>query len=152
MKYIYCIIAAIPIVVYLLNFMGHAISNNPENWAFFGDYIGGVYSVVLTCVLTFLMYQLNKKDEYNRERLGIIKDLYSNIRKLENTNPIRIAEVNSFTNKIIDNELILPSNIFSKLVEFSDYYKSIVNNNNRDIQKESEIKKLLKEYYNEQRN
>nr|DAP58751.1 MAG TPA: hypothetical protein [Caudoviricetes sp.] len=152
MKYIYCIIAAIPIVVYLLNFMGHAISNNPENWAFFGDYIGGVYSVVLTCVLTFLMYQLNKKDEYNRERLCIIKDLYSNIRKFENTNPLRIAEVNSFTNKIIDNELILPSNIFEKLIEFSDYYKGIANNNNRDVQKESEIKKLLKEYYNEQRN
>lgn len=98
------------------------------------------------------MYQLNKKDEYNRERLCIIKDLYSNIRKFENTNPLRIAEVNSFTNKIIDNELILPSNIFEKLIEFSDYYKGIANNNNRDVQKESEIKKLLKEYYNEQRN
>lgn len=97
MKYIYCIIAAIPIVVYLLNFMGHSISNNPEQWAFFGDYIGGVYSVVLTCILTFLMYQLNKKDEYNRERLCIIKDLYSNIRKFENTNPLRIAEINNFT-------------------------------------------------------
>lgn len=78
--------------------------------------------------------------------------LYSNIRKFENTNPLRIAEVNSFTNKIIDNELILPSNIFEKLIEFSDYYKGIVNNNNRDVQKEAEIKKLLKEYYNEQRN
>lgn len=98
------------------------------------------------------MYQLNKKDEYNRERLCIIKDLYSNIRKFENTNPLRIADVNSFTNKIIDNELILPSNIFEKLIEFSDYYKGIVNNNNRDVQKEAEIKKLLKEYYNEQRN
>lgn len=93
-----------------------------------------------------------QKDEYNRERLCIIKDLYSNIRKFENTNPLRIAEINSFTNKIIDNELILPSNIFEKLIEFSDYYKGIVDNNNRDVRKEAEIKKLLKEYYNEQRN
>jgi hypothetical protein len=149
---IYCIIAAIPIAVYIINFGKSSISNDPEKWAFFGDYIGGVYSVVLTCVLTFLMYQLNKKDEYNRETLVIIKELYSDIRILEDKNPLQIEDVNRFTRKITENELILPSNIFEKLIDFSDYYKEIIDSNNRNIETETAIKTLLKEYYNEQRN
>ena len=67
MKYLYCIIASIPLITYILNFANYEISDDPENGHFFGDYIGGVYSVVLTCILTYLMYQLNKKMN-NKER------------------------------------------------------------------------------------
>lgn len=75
MKYLYCIIASIPLITYILNFANYKISDDPEKWAFFGDYIGGVYSVVLTCILTYLMYQLNKKDEQIKEKKIFAKSL-----------------------------------------------------------------------------
>lgn len=72
-KCVYICIALIPIVAYIFNFRNLSISKDPEKWAFFGDYIGGVYSVVLTCILTFLMYQLNKKDEALKEKKNLQK-------------------------------------------------------------------------------
>lgn len=77
MKYLYCIIASIPLITYILNFANYKISDDPEKWAFFGDYIGGVYSVVLTCILTYLMYQLNKKDEQRKENICKIITTYN---------------------------------------------------------------------------
>lgn len=34
MKYLYCIIASIPLITYILNFANYKISDDPEKWAF----------------------------------------------------------------------------------------------------------------------
>lgn len=88
MKYLYCIIASIPLITYILNFANYKISDDPEKWAFFGDYIGGVYSVVLTCILTYLMYQLNKKDEQIKKRKYLQNHYY--IQLMNSTNHLQI--------------------------------------------------------------
>lgn len=41
------IVFLLPILIYVLRFSGHRISNDPADWADFGDYLTGVYSPIL---------------------------------------------------------------------------------------------------------
>ncbi len=150
MKYLYYLIASIPIIAYILNFINSEISNDPEKWAFFGDYIGGVYSVVLTCLLTHLMYKLNKVNETNKEKKELIKNLHSKILEF-NLFPLTNQEdINKFLLLVYNSELILnDNNLFNKLISMYDYYLGLYNNTcSKDITKEEEIIIILKRTYN----
>lgn len=151
MKYIYCIIAMIPILAYILNFMGHKISNDPEKWAFFGDYIGGVYSVVLTCILTYLMYQLNKKDERNKEKKIFAKSLLHTVNEFnKSSSNLDVSKVDYFRNQIIDNEfLFVNESDFLRLIDIADYYLILCTDiSQRRPEKDIQIKSFLKDIYN----
>lgn len=151
MKYIYCLIAIIPILVYILNFNDHTISNDPEKWAFFGDYIGGVYSVVLTCILTFLMYQLNKKDEQDKEKKELAKSLLHTINEFnKSSSNLSIDKVDYFRNQIIDNEFLFRNESdFIELINIADYYLTLCSDiNQRNHEKDIQIKSFLKNIYN----
>lgn len=150
MKYLYYLIASIPIIAYILNFINSEISNDPEKWAFFGDYIGGVYSVVLTCLLTHLMYKLNKVNETNKGKKELIKNLHSKILEF-NLFPLTNQEdINKFLLLVYNSELILnDNNLFNKLISMYDYYLGLYNNTcSKDITKEEEIIIILKRTYN----
>lgn len=150
MKYIYCLIAIIPIIIYIVNFNSHTISDDPEKWAFFGDYIGGVYSVVLTCLITYLMYKLNKVDETNKEKKELIKSLYLKINEF-NLFPLNNQdEINKYLLLVYNSELVLDdNNLFNKLISMYDYYLGLCNNTcTKDFNKEEEIINILKKKYN----
>lgn len=129
--------------------MGHTISNDPEKWAFFGDYIGGVYSVVLTCLLTYWMYKLNKVDEINKEKKELIKNLYLKINEF-NLFPPNQDEINKYLLLVYNSELVLnDNNLFNKLISMHDYYLGLCNNTcTKDFYKETEIMNILKNKYN----
>ncbi len=48
-----------PVVVYTFHFWDYEISNNPADWANFGSYIGGVYSVITAIAAIFITYKIN---------------------------------------------------------------------------------------------
>lgn len=151
MKYLYCIIASIPLITYILNFTNYKISDDPEKWAFFGDYIGGVYSVVLTCILTYLMYQLNKKDEQIKEKKIFAKSLLHTINEFnKSSSNLDVDKVDSFRNQIIDNEFLFRNESdFSRLINIADYYLTLCSDiNQRNPEKDIQIKSFLKDIYN----
>lgn len=152
-KCVYICIALIPIVAYIFNFRNLSISKDPEKWAFFGDYIGGVYSVVLTCILTFLMYQLNKKDEALKEKKEFAKVTFQKINEFNSEiAKLDSDKVDEFRKFIIDNEFIISNeSVFRELIDIGDYYLSLCSDTcNRDFEKEKRVKLLLKEMYNGQ--
>ena len=51
-----------PIVVWMFQFGNCSISENPEDWGFFGDYIGGVYTVIVTFFAIHLTRYLQNRD------------------------------------------------------------------------------------------
>lgn len=146
----YFIAALCPLLFYIINFSNCKISNDPEHWAFFGDYIGGVYSVVLTCLLTALMYKLNKKDEELKEKRTFAKSLFEMVNKFHNsTSNLDSEEVDKFRTVIINNEFIINSDTFRDLIDIADYYLLLCTDiNNRNYNKENEIRHLLKTIYN----
>lgn len=147
----YFIAALCPLLFYIINFSNCEISNDPEHWAFFGDYIGGVYSVVLTCLLTALMYKLNKKDEELKEKRTLAKSLFEMVNKFHNsTSNLDSEEVDKFRTVIINNEFIINSeSTFRDLIDIADYYLLLCTDiNNRSYNKEKEIRHLLKAIYN----
>lgn len=148
MKYILlCIILIVPVVFYIVCFYNNSLSDNPADWGTFGDYIGGIYSVVLTIVLAYITYSLGKRDEDVRLQKQEIKKMYSIIKSLNSSN-VNIDKVNELTRLINDNELILPNKLYDKLIRISDYYKVVACNPAQiDVVLEDEIVFLLKRYY-----
>lgn len=68
--WVMAVVLCIPILCYIINFASYGVSGNVSDWAAFGDYIGGVYSVVLTIVLVYVSYSLNKKAKRERKTEG----------------------------------------------------------------------------------
>lgn len=146
------LILFLPILVYILQFGSYKWSDSPEDWAAFGDYAGGIYSGILATSITIAVYYFNKTETKKKERTEVAAPLYSQISKflyeLDREETVNISEVNQFTKSIISNKLLLPKELFDKLIEFSDYCKEVAANNNRVIEKEIQIEKELREYCN----
>ena len=58
------VILLLPIISYVFYFRNNPISNFPEDWGSFGDYIGGCYSIftaIMTIVITYYLHKQNSK-------------------------------------------------------------------------------------------
>ena len=138
------LIVLFPIAFYCYNFRRYSLSNNPEYWGFFGDYIGGVYSVVLTMALFYISYLLNKQEIGYRKLSNAVKEIYDLIPST-NSRKIDIKKINKL-NRLIDvYENVLPKNIYEDLINISNYYREIENDpSKRDKHREEDIKDALK--------
>lgn len=140
-----------PLILYVYNFGKYNISGDPEKWAFFGDYVGGVYSVVLAGIITYLTYKLNNIGETKKEKRELLKILYATISEF-NLFPLNNQEhLNDFLLQVYSSELTLnDKKLFRELISMYDYYLSLNNNTcEKDVQKEQNILNLLKAKYNE---
>lgn len=148
-KIVFLVLLFLPIGLYLCKFSGNDFSDNPADWGTFGDYIGGVYSVVLTVALVYVTYILNKKNEQNKEKLHAVKDIYTIISSIESDN-INIDDINILVKKIVANKLHLRESIYNKLIAMTDYYKQVALDKSLiDLEKEATLKNMIKDYYNE---
>lgn len=144
--FIICIILVlvVPILLYWYNFKEYTISTNPEHWGVFGDYIGGVYSVVLTIVLFYITYLLNKKESGFIKQSNAAKEIYNQISSI-NSYRINVSKVNQLKRLIDLYENILPQNIYDDLLSISDYYLEIKGHPELiDNNREDNVKKALK--------
>lgn len=148
------LIGIIPLLAYCCQFGGtdSHLSDDPEDWAFFGDYIGGVYSVILTCLLTYLTYFLQKRGTLSKSRKDVIRELFSQINALNSVEKPDVSAVNNFTKLVIDSEILFYNEKeYMILLVITDYYKAIITEE-RVPRIELEIKKKLISMYNEYNN
>lgn len=156
MKHIKQILLAVllllPLLVYIAKFGSYEWSDSPEDWASFGDYVGGLYSGVLATMLTVVIYWYNKKEKEERERKVVVNLIYPHLGeffyKFDTGGTPQIEDVNKFTKAVISNKIILPKNLFEDLIDFSDYCKDVVNGAVRDFSKEVEMENKLRKYCN----
>lgn len=118
------VVFIIPIGIYWLQFRTAEMSNDPEKWAQFGDYVGGVYSVLVTILAIYLARNLTLKDEVVSKRRDAIDEIFQQIAKIE-----QCADVNSKTNAVNKlmrlvhiHELLLPDSICVDIERLADYY------------------------------
>ncbi|GKV97295.1 hypothetical protein PEC301653_03410 [Pectobacterium carotovorum subsp. carotovorum] len=66
------VILAVPIILYVLNMSGEFSQKN-DDWGYFGSYIGGVYSVILSFLsLIAILYFNYESRKINKEQMSIL--------------------------------------------------------------------------------
>lgn len=137
-----------PIMVYCAHFWGYSISDEPADWASFGDYVGGVYSIIVTILVIFLTRSLDKKDEKQRNKANAAKELYDQITKIaENNNQNSISKL---VRDINQSELFLPEGLVNQLRSLYDSFQLAHDGNGAlDVDLKKRVLTRLKDIYNE---
>lgn len=125
------IILVLPIICYAIVFRHFSISNNPEDWGVFGDYIGGVYGGFFACIIMiFVIYlarSLSKEDEKRKKISQVAEDLYIQIKKVESCN-YNINSINKLRRDIDKNSLYI-KDIKNDLIDLCDNFHSLADQN-----------------------
>ena len=119
------IVLFVPIGIYYLFFRDCAISNNPNDWGVFGDYLGGiyggVYSVVVTILAIYLGRALAKKDSRKEKQKQAAETLLRQIKTIESNN-YNLHSIKKLKKEINLNELYI-SDLLDDLIALSDQFQ-----------------------------
>jgi hypothetical protein len=85
------IVLLLPILVYVLFFINHQFSHNPNDWGQFGGYIGGILTpiiaIITVLILGYLTYLVSKANTEEARKLFFLEQkitVYQNISILSN--------------------------------------------------------------------
>jgi len=136
-----------PVIVYVVKFRHYTISENPSDWADFGSYIGGIYTVVVTIFAIYLTRYLEKKDLERKKAKEAIGSIFEQISKIDYSN-VNMNLVKKLLRLINQNELYLPRYMYDKLLDLHDDYVVAKEEPHKfDLQKEKKTKQQLKSLY-----
>lgn len=115
-------LSLIPILAYLINFYDHVVSDKTENWAQFGDYVGGLVNPLIGIVnIAVVAYLALRVDEINNKLR--IEDINREKQLLETIHePVFNISMNHNNNGILSIKLKNDgdSSIFIKNIKFVD--------------------------------
>ena len=114
-------ILAIPLVIYIIHFRGFSISDNPSDWASFGDYIGGVYTVLVTFLAIYLTRHLENRDAERNKAKSAVGAIYEQIGKIDYRH-LNLNSVKKYLRLVKENELYIPAPLFDRLTDLYDDY------------------------------
>ena len=136
-----------PIVFYILQFWQLDISKDPNDWAVFGNYIGGIYSIFSSIVIFILGYKMTKVDEENNKRKKAVGLILEQIGKIKNSKN-KVESITKLQNLIISHRVFVSDNLFYKLRAYADnYLSSLKNEQELNISLEEEVTRGLKKIY-----
>lgn len=137
----------VPLGAYVANFRNFAISNDPADWGAFGDYVGGIYAVLVVVFAIYLTRHLEKRDiERNKARTAV-GTLYEQIAKID-YHHVDKRMVNRLLRLTKEYELYIPPYLFERLTELhDDYLEAKDSPDTFDIEKEEKVKEHLKKLY-----
>lgn len=140
------LIVLLPWVVYVIYFHNQTISTSTADWGSFGDYIGGVSSVITAFVVIYISRHLDRKDTYHDKMRSAISEIYDQLVKIDAAH-VDLRKNTKFLRLVDKNRLYLPESLYNDLVKLHDYYVSLQNNGNADPSFEDAIiKDLIKLY------
>ena len=110
-----------PVAVYVITFRQYSISEDPSDWADFGSYIGGIYTVVVTIFAVYLTRHLENRDLEKMKAKEAIGSIFEQISRIDSKN-VNMNMVNKLLRLINQNELYLPSYLYDRLLDLHDDY------------------------------
>lgn len=138
-----------PIAVWLIQFGNCSISDNAEDWGFFGDYIGGVYTVIVTFFAIHLTRYLQNRDIERNKAKSAYGSLYEQICKI-NYQQVDLLSVKRLLRLTNEYELYIPTDVYGKLTElYDDYVVAKDNPDTFQLEKEVQLKSRLKKLYDQ---
>lgn len=146
-KLVAVILLILPVVLYVMQFGKYKISDNPADWGVFGDYIGGVYTVLVTFFAIYLTRSLQKRDAEKNKAKAAVSVIYEQIGKID-YHHVDMRSANKLLRLTKENELYVPQYLFDKLTElYDDYVVAKDEPHKFNKQKELNVKKQLKQLY-----
>lgn len=140
------VIVSLPWLVYLGFFCGQTISTNTSDWGSFGDYIGGVSSVITAFVVIYISRHLDRKDTYHDKMRSAISEIYDQLVKIDADN-VDSRKNTKFLRLVDKNRLYLPESLYKDLIKLHDYYVSLQDNAKRIPEFEVEVFDSLRKLY-----
>ena len=145
-KYTLPILCLIPIALYFI-FFHDSISFNNADWGDFGDYIGGVYSIIMSIVVVYLSYYLTKKDVKKAKKNDAIENINKKIHQCESArkDETRIKYGMELKKHGDYYSLYISESLKNHIIQLADQYIK----NNVDVKLKKDILNQLKQAYDD---
>ena len=147
----WCVLALVliaPIVFYVAMFHGHSFSEDPSAWGSFGDYFGGIYSVIVTILAVYLANLLSKKNDSSKRKKDAIEEITEQIKSIEKGDSIDIRRVNRFLRLVHSSRLYFPDTFEQSLLDlYDEFIKNKDTKNLIDTHLVEDVRKQLKRLY-----
>ncbi len=141
------IIFCIPLILYISKFGGSKLSDDPQDWGVFGDYFGGVYSILVTLIAVYLARALEKRDSKIDRIRNAIVEINDQISTIKNNN-YNLNSINRLLHLITRYKIYFPDSLCKKLSKLYDVYlKRNAGENMIDVV-ENDVLQELKQLYN----
>jgi hypothetical protein len=115
------LLGLVPIAFYVIKFWDNKISSDPSDWAAFGDYIGGIYTLLIPILLYILTNQVKIKYKVELRNKKAIYDIISQVKFLRRSKN-RTQSVSKLTRLIYLNQNLLGYQLVEKLNCLADQY------------------------------
>lgn len=146
-KVFFFLVLIAPIVVYCVHFRHYSVSDDPSDWADFGSYIGGIYTLLVTFLAIYLTRHLERKDVEWKKSKSAVGELYEQIGIIDYKN-VDMRSVAKLLRLVNQYQLYIPNDVYDNLVNLHDDYVVAKDHPEIfDIKKEEQIKKRLKRLY-----
>lgn len=133
----------------MFRFHSCTFSKDPADWGTFGDYIGGVYSVLLSIIAIYVTYMISEREDKLKEKRKILTELYKTIISIK-SEEVDLSLVNKIVSLTDKNQLLLPKILYADLIRYSDYLKEIYGKPGKiDLSREKRIKDEIIEFLSE---
>ena len=137
-----------PIGIYVWNFHDHSFSHDPSVWGGFGDYFGGIYSIIVTILAVYLANILSKQNDSRKRIRNAVEEISNQIQTIEKGKQIDVRRLNRLYRLTRDYMLFIPESLYISLTELGDnFIENKDNRNNIDKNLLSDVKKQLKRLY-----
>lgn len=122
LKAFWIIVIILPIGLYYFKFHAFEWSNKPEDWGVFGDYIGGVYSVIIAVLVVYLARNLNRKDEEQRLRRESLREVYYQIVSIQQNQQPNQNKVTKLYRLIEQCKLFIDDDFYDRLKALANVF------------------------------
>ena len=144
---LFLLVLFIPVLVYMIRFRNYTISDNPSDWADFGSYVGGIYTVLVTFLAILLTRHLEHRDAERNKAKNAASTIFEQMSKID-YRKVDLKSVGRYLRLVNQNEIYIPEDLYDRLVSFhDDYVEAKDNPDSFDIQKEAQLKKRLRNLY-----
>jgi hypothetical protein len=146
-KIIFILVLIAPVLCYSIRFRKYPISDNPSDWADFGSYIGGIYTLLVTFLAIYLTRHLERRDIEWKKSKTAVGELYEQISRIDYKN-VDMRSVSKLLRLVKQYQLYIPVDVYDNLVSLrDDYVEAKTEPEKFDIKKEQQIKSRLKKLY-----
>lgn len=139
------IVFLFPAGAYFWKFGGNGLGDT-EQWALFGDYIGGVYSVLMALVVIFISQKIEINKSRNEKKRKLAEDIFNQIATIKQR--YNANSINKLIRLANQSKLYFTPYDSSMIEELGNHFLR-VNNNDEELNEElvTRVEKRMKGVY-----